>query len=204
MNHSSASQGSSLGRTTGCRRRLPASAPASRSERSASRNVHCHDTKGCRGGYLVFQSAWVSSSPHGCRIARGAVPPRHDETSIALRVGCTAGDRYERSHHAGGKWPPRRQSRAVGSGPVVVLHLDECIVRESAVSTYRCQDASPKYPDVDATICSLHSVRLPLRKSCVGGGLSKTDSSSYDGSRTDIGLGLMNGYWIRSHERILD
>src|SRR5262249_19403233 len=42
-------------------------------------------------------------------------------------------------------------------------------------------------------------VRRPLSQSCVEGGLSSTDSLPYDGLRTDIGLGLMNGYWIRSH-----
>jgi hypothetical protein len=40
----------------------------------------------------------------------------------------------------------------VCSGHVVVLHLEDRIVKESEVSTSRCQDESPKYPYVDATI----------------------------------------------------
>jgi hypothetical protein len=40
-------------------------------------------------------------------------------------------------------------------------------------------------------------------ESCVEGGLSRADSLSYDGPRTDIGLRLMNRYWLTSHERIL-
>src|SRR5213080_2301189 len=64
-------------------------------------------------------------------------PQRQDETIIARRVGCTEVDRCERGNHAGGKWPPRRQRRAVCSGHGVVLHLEDRIVRESEVSTYK-------------------------------------------------------------------
>jgi hypothetical protein len=42
-------------------------------------------------------------------------------------------------------------------------------------------------------------VRLPLSKLCVEGNLSRVASLAYDAPRTDIGLDLMNGYWIRSH-----
>ena len=42
-------------------------------------------------------------------------------------------------------------------------------------------------------------VRLPLSKSYIKGSLLRADGLSYDGSRTDIGLCLMNGYWLMSH-----
>ncbi len=48
------------------------------------------------------------------------------------------------------------------------------------------------------------SSSAPLSQPCVEGGLSRADSLSYDGPRTDIELGFMNGYGIRSHERIWD
>ena len=84
-----------------------------------------------------------------------SVPQRQDETIIARRVGCTEVDRCERGNHAGGKWPPRRQRRAVCSGHGVVLHLEDRLVRESEVSTYRCEDESPKYLYGDASVASI-------------------------------------------------
>jgi hypothetical protein len=85
-----------------------------------------------------------------------SVLQRQDETIIALRVGCTEVDLCARGNHAGGKWPPRRTRREVCSGQVVVLHLDDRIVKASEVSTYRCQDESPKYPYVDASEVSIY------------------------------------------------
>src|SRR5215510_1405143 len=85
---------------------------------AASRNVHRHDTKGGRGGYLVFQSSWVQNSERSVPFSQ-----RQDETIIARRVGCTAVDRWERGNHVGGQWPPRRKRRAGCSGHVVVRHL---------------------------------------------------------------------------------
>src|SRR5262245_41414523 len=52
-------------------------------------------------------------------MSRG-IPSRQAETIIALRVGCPEVERSERGHHAGRKWPPCRQRRAVCSGPGVV------------------------------------------------------------------------------------
>jgi len=85
-----------------------------------------------------------------------SVPQRQDETVIALRVGCTEGERCERGNHAGGKWPPRRKKREVCSAPVVVRHMEDRIVKESEVSASRCQDESPKYPYVDASVVSIY------------------------------------------------
>src|SRR5438105_1293882 len=120
---------------------LAPAAGAAHRGRSASRNVHRHDT--------IRMSRVIPCIP----VLIGAeergefsVPQRQDETIIARRVGCTEVDRCERGNHAGGKWPPRRQRRAVCSGHGVVLHLEDRIVRESEASTYRY-----KYPYVDAT-----------------------------------------------------
>jgi len=90
---------------------------------SASRNVHHHAQKDVQGDPL-------SSSPHGCRIAR--------------RVSRAAEAR--RDH----------KSREVCSGHVVVLHLADRVVKASEVSTSRCQDEAPRYLYIDASEVSIY------------------------------------------------
>ena len=118
--------------------------------RSASRNVHRHAQKDVQGDTLY-------SGPHGCRIAQGvfrSAEARRDHHRSPSRLHEV--DRCERGNHAGGTWHPRRQKREVCSAPVVVRHLEDRIVKESEVSTSRCQDESPKYPYVDASVVSIY------------------------------------------------
>src|SRR5262249_25733704 len=87
--------------------------------------------------------------------AECAGPQRPDETSIALRVGCTAIARWERSNHAGGQWP--HAVRAEWCALVLLSYCTWKIVssRNQRYLHLDAQDASPKYPYVDASVVSI-------------------------------------------------